>query len=107
MSDTLVYEGEGPAADGSYKYTLKLFGDSCKEFSYEQVGITPKGNDTTARTTGLTAFLKNGGKEYIRVQQVGSDSVTFLKLDDSTYRLVSNDFKEPSKGLEADLKLKK
>ena len=105
--DSLVYEGEGPAADGTYKYSLKLFGDSTQEFAYEETAVTPKGTETMARTTGLTAFYENGGKKYIRVQQNGEDSVTFLQLDETTLRLVSNDFIEAGKGTNTDLKLKK
>ena len=105
--DTLVYEGEGPAADGTYKYTLSLYGDSINECAFEEVGITQKGTDTLARTTGLVAFHNHGGKKYLRVQEHKEDSLTFLQLNDSTLRLVSNDFKEAGSGLNADLKLKK
>ena len=66
--DTLTYEGEGPAADGTYKYSLSLYGDSIKEFAYEQVAVTPKGEQTMARTTGVARLIENNGKNYVRVQ---------------------------------------
>ena len=105
--DTLTYEGEGPAADGTYKYTLSMYGDSIKEFSYEQIAETPKGTQTTARTAGIAHLLEHNGKHYVRVQQNREDSVTFLQLNDSTLRLVSEKFEEAGEGTNTDLKLKK
>ncbi|EFA97244.1 hypothetical protein HMPREF9019_0052 [Hoylesella timonensis CRIS 5C-B1] len=104
-TDTMAYAGEGPAADGTYKYSLKLYGDSITEFAYEQVAVTPKGTETMARTTGIAHLIQHNGKEYVRVQEHKEDSVTFLKLDDTTLRLVSKDFEEAGEGTNTDLKL--
>lgn len=106
-TDTLTYQGDGPAADGTFKYSLSIYGDSIKEFAYEQVAETPKGTETLAKTTGVARLLENNGKQYIRVQQNKEDSVTFLQLNDSTLRLVSNKFEEAGKGTNTDLKLVK
>lgn len=107
VADTLVYEGEGPAADGTYQYSLSIYGDSIKEFAYEQVAVTPKGKETMARTTGVARLIENNGKNYVRVQSEKMDSVTFLQLDDQTLRLVSDKFEEAEEGTNTDLKLKK
>lgn len=107
VGDTLTYEGEGPAADGTYQYSLSIYGDSIKEFAYEQVAVTPKGKETMARTTGVARLIENNGKNYVRVQSEKMDSVTFLQLDDQTLRLVSDKFEEAGEGTNTDLKLKK
>ena len=58
-----------------------------------------------ARTTGIAHLIQHNGKEYVRVQEHKEDSVTFLKLDDTTLRLVSKDFEEAGEGTNTDLKL--
>lgn len=102
--DTLLYQGEGPAADGTYKYSLAFYGDEC---SFTQVGVTPNGIDTTDMASGLPAHYEIKGKKYIRVSANKEDSVTFRQVNDSTLVLVSNDFEEATPGLETVLKLQK
>lgn len=107
-TDTLTYKGEGPAADGSYEYTLSLYGDSIKECSYLEVGVTPQGRDTVAMTTGVANVLAKDGKTYYRISANKEDSVTFLQLNDTTLRLVGNDFRQAGmEGMNTDLKLTK
>lgn len=107
--DTLTYKGEGPAADGSYEYTLSFYGDSTeRQADLLQVGVTPQGRDTTAMTTGLVSVIAKDGKTYYRVSENKIDSLTFLQVDDSTLRLVNANLEEPeNKGLATDLKLVK
>lgn len=103
--DTLTYEGEGPAADGTYEYTLSLYGDSIKEADLLQVGNTPQGKDTVAMTRGLVNVISRDGKIYYRVNEDKVDSLTFLEVDANTLRMVDKEFKEPTEpGLITDLK---
>lgn len=107
VADTLVYEGEGPAADGTYKYSLAIYGENPTECDYEQIAVTHEGTQTMAKTTGLASIIEKDGKKYIRVSENKMDSVTFLQLDDTTLRLVSPEFEEAASGINTDLKLKK
>lgn len=106
--DTLTYKGMGPAADGTYEYTLSLYGDSIRECAYLAVGVTPKGRDTVAMTTGVANVISKDGNTYYRVSANKEDSVTFLQLNDTTLRLVGNDFQGAAiEAMNADLKLVK
>lgn len=105
-ADTLTYTGEGPAADGTYEYTLSVWGDSIRETALLQVGVTPKGRDTVVAATGLLRVIEKDGKTYYRISEGGTDSATFRLTDNQTLRLVSDTFEEPiDTALATDLKL--
>lgn len=107
-TDTLMFKGEGPAADGTYEYTLQLYGDTIKEASLVEIGNTPQGKDTIAMTTGIVNVISKDGKTYYRVNENKVDSLTFLQVDENTLRLVNDEFQEPTeKALYTELKLQK
>ena len=114
-ADSAVYEGMTPAADvAGIKYRIALANDSTNGFSIAEAYMkSDTESDTVYNYTGKYNVVKkdpNGKNNTYYQFALGKDNrLTFLVLNDSTLRMVSDDFTEPAtaKGMNYDLKLKK
>ena len=114
VTDSVVYEGTVPAADGpGIKYQLACVSDSSKGFRLTTIYLQAEnGKDQTSESKGKYEVVKKtvAGKEgtFYKLPASDGSGETILKVvNDSTLRLVNSDFQEATSKLNYDLKLKK
>lgn len=108
-SDSTVYEGRIPAADCfGIDYRLALATDSTKGFALDETYMKDSLTaDTAYHYQGMAADTTVNGSRFYVLKGGEDDTFRFKVVDDSTLRLVNNDFEEAASGLNYDLKLKK
>ncbi|MDO5075071.1 MAG: copper resistance protein NlpE N-terminal domain-containing protein [Bacteroidales bacterium] len=106
-TDTLVFEGTVPAADGpgiQYQFTLN------PDSSYTLVETyleAENGKDMTQNYTGKAEAVAVGAEKGLKVALGEGAGFLYLKqVGDSTFRLVNDSLQEAASGLNYDLKLK-
>ena len=111
-TDSMVYEGTVPAADmAGINYRLAIAQDSSKSFAITETYMKSE-TDKAGSFSSSGQYKELDGKNNKKYYQLATgkgDTLTFLLLNDSALRMVSNNLEEPDSksGLNYDLKLKK
>ncbi len=114
-TDSTVYEGLTPAADTyGIRYRLALTSDSAMSFNLTQSYMksetkVEKTYNYSGKVISLTKTVNGAEKSYYRLPTEPNDTINFLVLNDSTLRMVNDQFEEPvtAQGMNYDLKLVK
>ena len=111
-TDSTVYEGLTPAADTyGIRYRLALTSDSAMSFNLTQSYMksetkVEKTYNYSGKVISLTKTVNGAEKSYYRLPTEPNDTINFLVLNDSTLRMVNDQFEEPvtAQGMNYDLK---
>lgn len=114
-TDSTVYEGLTPAADTyGIRYRLALTSDSTMSFNLAQSYMkseteVEKSFNYSGQVISLTKIVNGAENKYYRLPTEPNDTINFLVLNDSTLRMVNDQFEEPvsAQGMNYDLKLVK
>ena len=114
-TDSTVYEGLTPAADTyGIRYRLALTSDSTMSFNLAQSYMkseteVEKSFNYSGQVISLTKTVNGAENKYYRLPTEPNDTINFLVLNDSTLRMVNDQFEEPvsAQGMNYDLKLVK